>query len=265
MLILGIILTSCKTPIPPHIEIPPTPPELLFTGMRADNPMELYLDFLLDVDIPGFNLEMVELESWQVLMKGREASSAFNLAIEENSVFLKMDIARLIALDLAPEEQYNVNLILLLSHEAYPDTVEVSGHADFPGVLAPDFTILNIAILQAELVNTRFRVGMRIDNPNPFPVELSAFSYELYGNGRFWAEGMERNLIQIPGKAAVEGHLFMMMNFIDMDRNLLDQIINLENVNYRFAGEAQVSTGIEYLPTFHTEFNLSGYSRVYGD
>ena len=131
-----------------------------------------------------------------------------------------------------------------------------------PMVLEPEFEIINIAIIRAELVNTRFRVALRITNPNTIPVELSAFNYELYGNGMFWAEGEQRDIVRIPEKTAVEGYLFLMMNFIDMDRNLLDQIINLIDVNYRFTGEAQVSTGVDYLLKFTTNFDLSGYSRV---
>ena len=56
--------------------------------------------------------------------------------------------------------------------------------------------------------------------------------------------------------------MFLMMNFINMRRDLLDQIINLIDVNYRFAGQAMVGTGVEYLPMFKTEFDLSGYSVV---
>ena len=52
------------------------------------------------------------------------------------------------------------------------------------------------------------------------------------------------------------------MNFINMKRDLLDQVINLEDVNYRFTGEAKVITGVEYLPGFSTGFDLSGYSEV---
>ncbi|MCL2233127.1 MAG: LEA type 2 family protein, partial [Treponema sp.] len=103
---------------------------------------------------------------------------------------------------------------------------------------------------------------MTIDNPNAFPVVLSSFDYELYGNGRFWAEGTERNLIQIPAKSSVEGNIFLIMNFMGMRRTLLDQIINLVDVNYRFTGEVQVSTGVDFLPTFVTAFDISGFSQV---
>jgi LEA14-like dessication related protein len=131
-----------------------------------------------------------------------------------------------------------------------------------PVVYPPVFNITDIAILQAELINTRFRVGLRIDNPNPFPIELSAFTYRLYGNGLFWAGGHERNVLTVNGNSSLSGNIFLLMNFIDMDRNLLDQIIQLEDVNYRFMGNVQVSTGVEDLPKFNSSFALSGYSRV---
>lgn len=134
--------------------------------------------------------------------------------------------------------------------------------AAVPEVRPPVFNITSIAILKAELINTRFRVGLRIDNPNHFPVELSSFRYALYGNGMLWAEGLERNVFSIPANSSLTGNVFLVMNFIDMNRALLDQIIRLESVNYRFAGDVIVSTGIDDLPDFKSSFSLSGYSEV---
>jgi len=183
-----------------------------------------------------------------------------------------MDVPALITEGLAPADDYEVRLIAELgfSHDRGgelsrylpPGRLQVCSLAAFPGVRPPVFSINDIAILKAELINTRFRVGMTIDNPNAFPVVLSSFDYELYGNGRFWAEGTERNLIQIPAKSSVEGNIFLIMNFMGMRRTLLDQIINLVDVNYRFTGEVQVSTGVDFLPTFVTAFDISGFSQV---
>jgi LEA14-like dessication related protein len=158
-----------------------------------------------------------------------------------------------------------MNLIMELGFRrdtAPPVSIEVSGLAVFPGVRAPEFTITSIAILKAELVNTRFRVGLKIENPNPYPVDLSAFSYVLYGNGLRWADGTERDIIKVAGKSALTGNLYLIMNFIEMPRELLDQIIRLEDVNYRFTGEAVVITGLDYLPQFKSGFDMSGYSVV---
>ena len=124
------------------------------------------------------------------------------------------------------------------------------------------FAITSIAILRGDLVNTRFKVGLRIGNPNPFPVDLSALHYRLYGNGRRWADGADRDIINVAGNSTFQGDFFLTMNFIDMDRSLLDQIIRLEDVHYRFTGNAMLDTGLDSISPFSTSFDISGYSVV---
>jgi LEA14-like dessication related protein len=140
--------------------------------------------------------------------------------------------------------------------------VLASAEALFPPIREPEFIITAIAVKKAELINTRFKVNLRVENPNYFPVELSALNYELYGGGRFWADGQEQDILYIPPGGAAETELFLVMNFINMRRDLLDQVIALKQVRYRFTGEATVSTGIHYLPRFRTHFDRSGNSVV---
>ena len=288
LIMAGSLLLACKSkPAPPA---PPPPPEplpeiaasLVFQGIKANDPNLLHLQFSLNIENPFPSAGRVKIETWQVEINGNKAGTGFGLEdaaqhtgnntgtgiIPGSTSFplmLNMDVAALAAQGLAPADDYKVKLILdlNLSFDSAPSAkISVSGLAEFPGVRPPVFSITSIAILKAELINTRFRVGLKIDNPNPFPVELSAFSYELYGNGRLWADGTERNVFKVKGKSSLQGNLFLLMNFINMKRDLLDQVIYLIDVNYRFAGETLVGTGVEYLPKFKTVFNLSGYSQV---
>jgi len=280
LLAAGLFFSACRTA--PQVQ-PEHLPSLVFDGIEAESPDNLTLFFTLTINNPFPFAGRAEIESWQVQVNGQSARSGFALEGADGSfrieagasgsfpLRLNMDVAALVTQGLAPADDYEVRLITELEFSqdneaargaAPPARLQVSGLAAFPGVRPPVFSITSIAILQAELINTRFRVGLRIDNPNPYPVDLSALAYVLYGNGRLWAEGTERNIIQIPAKSSVTGDLFLLMNFIDMRRDLLDQIINLVAVNYRFRGESQVSTGVDYLPRFTTRFDLSGYSEV---
>ena len=292
------LIPESSPAFPPKVPLP----SLVFESIEAEDPIHLNLNFTFEAKNPFLAAIRLKLDSYRVEINGQMAQLGFDLVDSERFDFsikaaaadgelvpfsvpltLNMDVDALAGQGLAPADDYKVNLILELSFsrdsevvrdgEAAQDndvaqnfvpkiSLEVSGLAAFPGVQAPVFSITSIAILKAELINTRFRVGLRIDNPNPFPVELSAFGYELYGNGRLWADGTERNIIKVPAKSPVRGNLFLIMNFINMKRDLLEQIIWLQDVNYRFAGQAQVSTGVEYLPRFITEFDLSGYSQV---
>jgi LEA14-like dessication related protein len=162
------------------------------------------------------------------------------------------------------EDEYLAELDLDLDYrygiDNLKDTVSVS--AAFPRIREPQFTITSIAIMQAELINTRFKVSLRIDNPNMFPVSLSAMGYELYGEGRFWADGKEKEVLFIPARGSSETSLFLLMNFINMKRQLLDDIIAMRLVRYRFTGDVEVGTGVSWLPSFHMGFDRTGNSVV---
>ena len=292
-----ILLSACKSAPPPEEEFFPGKPfhegplrevfaALVFEGIEAGSPDELSLIFTLGIENPLPLAGGANIASWQAEINGKKAQSGLTLETPESGFPLKagapssfplrlhMDMTALAAEGHVPRDEYQVKLIVELDFlpgiidssgtaGAAPSMrLEVSGLAEFPGVQAPEFRISAIAILRAELINTRFRVTMEIDNPNPFPIELSALSFELYGNGRLWADGTERNILRLPPRSTAGASLFLLMNFIDMSRDLLDQIIRLQDTNYRFTGEAQVSTGVEYLPMFTTGFDLSGYSQV---
>jgi len=285
LLILCFLFSACKSnPAPTGSDavsntIPAGPSaSLVFAGIEAEDPTHLSLFFKLEVVDPRPSASRAVVESWRAEMEGQDAGSAFTfdcpMECQGNSSYtipirLDMDTTALAAMGLAPRDDYNVTLVTVLDFASNGTTVlthdltlEVSCTAGFPGIRAPKFSIGDIAILKAELINTRFRVRLKIENPNLFPIELSDFNYRLYGEGRFWADGSERKRLKVEGKSALEGDVILVMNFIDMERSLLDQIIKLVDVNYRFAGGAQVYTGVEYLPVFDTSFSLSGYSEV---
>ena len=129
-----------------------------------------------------------------------------------------------------------------------------------PVIKEPNFSISSITILQAELINTRLKVRVRIDNPNIFPVTLSSFNYELYGEGQYWADGAEKNVFSVPASGFVEKDLFLVMNFIDMKRDILDKVIAMDRVAYRFAGTAEIKAAD--MPVLVKKFNLEGESEV---
>jgi len=278
IIVFALLFAACKSkPVVPETVTPETETvsstsaTLAFVDIQADDIEHLRVSFNLEVNAPSAG--RAKIESWRVLIDGQDAGSAFSLNYPKEEftldstvpLTLSMDIAALAAMGLAPKDDYTVTLAAdldVFSGNAVPAKITAQRTANFPGIQEPRFIITSIAVLKAELINTRFRVNMRIDNPNPFPLEMSGLSYKLYGNGRHWADGTDKNSFVVNGKSSVQGDLYLLMNFIDMERSLLNQIVNLVDVNYRFTGEAQVSTGIDYLPKFKKGFDISGYSEV---
>jgi LEA14-like dessication related protein len=286
-LVFGGLVFSCKSPPPPAEEAEAVLPDpslsLELTGITAEDPGAVTLAFRLDAENPRAASAALRLSPWETRINGKDVPEGVHIQAgrtafvvgpgagglpgrETERVMVELDIAALSAAGFTLDDDYNVSLSCGadFSYDGTPSfKTGAEAAAFFPRIREPLFTITSIAILKAELINTRFRVGLKVDNPNPFAMELSSFGYTLYGNGREWAEGEEKNVLKIEGKSSAGTNLFLMMNFIDMKRDLLDQIIRLEDVNYRFTGNARVSTGVDYLPRFTTAFRLSGYSPVY--
>jgi len=292
LFVLIVFAAGCKTP-PPAPAPEPEPPKpyasLRFNSPEAKEPTLINLGFTLEVFNPRSEIIGFVIDEWATVVNGARVSPgssikmtvpgpnaakyAFNVApgtevspgTAKIPIGLELDVNSLNTAGVQLKDDFTVVLTLNLIYNSSPNTparIQVTETAVFPYIREPVFSITAIAILKAELINTRFRVTMQIDNPNIFPVDLSSFNYELFGNGLLWADGSERNILSVPAKTSIRANLFLLMNFINMKRDLLDQIIRLEDVNYRFAGDVLVNTGIEYLPRFKSEFDLSGYSQV---
>ena len=144
---------------------------------------------------------------------------------------------------------------LLTACKSQPSVAEIE-------IKEPEFGIVSIFVIQADLINTRFETVLRIDNPNEFAVELPMLKYELYGNGIFWAGGTGTDVLHIPPHSSCQTKFSFSMNFINMNRGLLDDVIAMRQVRYRFKGEARVQPGIVRVPAFTMNFDCSGLSEV---
>jgi LEA14-like dessication related protein len=273
---------SCASPAPapeestPEKAVPAAPrPEasLSFDRVEAENLERLILWFNLEAENPRNEDARILAAGWRAVFNGEADLPGITftapqelLAGGEKAVFpLRLDVdPRTLLKDAAGDGcEAELDFDLLFDYGGgSTETVPVKAAAAFPLILEPEFSIMSVAVKKAELVDTRFKVKIRLSNPNFFPVELSAFSFELYNGSRLWAGGSKKNIMLIPQGQSAETDLFLTMNFIDMRRNLLDQVIAMEQIDYRFAGEATVSTGIEYLPRFRWKFDQSGRSVV---
>jgi LEA14-like dessication related protein len=189
---------------------------------------------------------------------GREAAFKLELPLSVRELEEKTDIAFREA-----EAVWRVDVRSRWT-SSFEEAQEASASAEgrFPVISEPVFSIVSIKMKRAELINTRLKVALRVDNPNIFPVAFRSMSYELFGEGRSWADGVVENLVLVEGGGSAEAELSMTMNFIDMNRALLDRFIRLDKVSYRLKGEVVVGTGLDFLPEFRMKFDKAGVSSV---
>lgn len=290
---------SCTTPDPPSElpfpERPPvsilvTPPQIekvapvqeadprvqiVFDRLEAKTTEHITLYFAVQVDNPRSIPASIAIDQWQFIVNGvpRHTGGTLIFTEEDPAVGAVTSAQFLLGLgidwskcsDWGEADTYQTKLeadmVFIFALEEHTAT-HVSAEAVFPRIRAPKFTVTTIVVNQGELINTRLKVGLRIDNPNGFPLELSSLAYEFYGDERFWADGTDRAVRYIPAQSSIQAQILMVMNFIDMNRKLLEDILAARQVYYRFTGEAAVLTTIEYLPRFSVDFDLSGNSVV---
>jgi len=154
-----------------------------------------------------------------------------------------------------------LTVLLMAACKSPPPVIESVVIEDVE-VKEPEFEIVSITILQAELINTKFEAVLKVDNPNGFPVTLSSINYELFGNGLLWAQGTEHNIMHIPANSSLETKFNFSMNFINMNRKLLDDVIAMRRVQYRFKGDARISALIQRAQPFTMNYNCYGLSEV---
>jgi LEA14-like dessication related protein len=151
-------------------------------------------------------------------------------------------------------------IALLFACKSQPQTAVESPAS--VAVLEPEFNIVSIYIIQADLINTQFEAVLKVNNPNGFAMRLSSLKYQLFGNGLFWADGGGNDVLHIPANSSSETKFRFSMNFIDMNRRLLDDVIAMRRVRYHFRGEAEILPDIPNLPLFIMNFDCSGFSDV---
>jgi LEA14-like dessication related protein len=248
---------------------------MVFDRIEASGPDNVTLRFFIYAWNPGTEGVTAELAKSRVFVNGKELSSGFSAAAEtirldpgareQSGAVCKLDLKNLDpSLPLEAEKlDTTTGMEFAFSFDGGGRGSAAAGaDVSFSRVKEPRFSIVSIAVMQAELINTRFRVKIRIENPNPFPLIFSSFNYELYGHGRFWAGGSEADIYTIPENGEIEEDLFLLMNFINMRRDLLDQVIAMRNVRYRFRGTAEIGTRVAYLPSFTSAFDIQGDSEV---
>lgn len=295
----GGLFFSCKTapepvsapPVAPPLAVVPAPepePEpalpdarLSFDRLEAESLDRFALYYLLTVNNPRPEPLHIELREPQMLINEIYSTpeSSFKITPDLIQQFIlngsetSLVVPLRVELDISsipPDIDEYITRLTLTTVYYYenntPAAAIVFADAVFPHIRTPEFHVTSIAVIRADLINTRLRVEFRVDNPNPFPVDLSAFTYKLYGEGRFWAEGTRAAPLHVPADSSATTQVELSMNFINMSRKLFDDILAMKQVNYRFIGESLVALPrlniIEFNQPFHLPFDLNGKSAV---
>ncbi len=92
----------------------------------------------------------------------------------------------------------------------------VVGCAQIGETRSPEVHVVDIRLLQGGLLEQRFRVDLRIGNPNDFDLPLDGLSFELDLNGRHFAGGFTNQSVTVPRLGEVRISVDASTTLIDM-------------------------------------------------
>jgi LEA14-like dessication related protein len=269
-ILAGFALSSCATPPPPVSAPPPPLPlslELRDVRVAPDGPRSVSVSFTLAASNPGAEAAKLEEFGWSLSLAGEriDAAALPGLSRLEGgaSAAIPVKVSAAVPAAAGAEADYAIRAS---AERAAADGRTLASSAEAGGRVAvvrePVFSVRSIKIKKAELINTRFEVVLRVENPNAVPLRLLSLEYELFGDRRLWTDGSAAEAFTVPAKGAVDGKLSLTMNFIDMKRELLDQVIRLQVVDYRFRGKARIATELPGFPDFTMPYDLTGRTSV---
>ncbi|MHA1151827.1 MAG: LEA type 2 family protein [Alphaproteobacteria bacterium] len=102
---------------------------------------------------------------------------------------------------------------------------------------SPQVHVVDIRLLQSGLLEQRFRVDLRIGNPNDFDLPLDGLTFELDLNGRHFAEGFTDQAVTVPRLGQARISVDASTSLFDM----MEQILILgerAELSYRIEGVA---------------------------
>ena len=113
--------------------------------------------------------------------------------------------------------------------------------ADMVGRLGdpPQVSLVNFELLDSTALEQRYRFTLRFRNPNPFPLPMSGFTFDLGLNGRSFASGVNNQATLIPMLGEEVVVVDATTNMFQVAR-ILFELPGRESIDYAIDGQAFV-------------------------
>ncbi len=74
-----------------------------------------------------------------------------------------------------------------------------AGSGLVPDIIPPRVSLANLELLEGGALEQRFRITLRVRNPNQIPLPITGFSFDMNVNGQRFADGVNNTSTLIPG------------------------------------------------------------------
>jgi len=117
-------------------------------------------------------------------------------------------------------------------------------------VEAPRVSVASVTLEHLGLVEQRFGIGLRVENPNDFDFTVEALDFDIEVNGKPFAHGLARAATRVPALSTS----VVKVEATTASRALLEQLKGLSSeglkrgVPYRIVGRARIDKLGDWVP-----------------
>jgi LEA14-like dessication related protein len=119
---------------------------------------------------------------------------------------------------------------------------------------SPTVSVLNVQVLSTDMFAQKFRVRVKVENPNNLELKVKGIEYEILLMGDGFAEGNSSDQFLLPAKGEAEFDMVVTTNFVSSLGRLISRKGGgkLEDVDYEIVGQIFVDKGmIKKIPFNH--------------
>lgn len=120
-------------------------------------------------------------------------------------------------------------------------------------IVAPKVSVADVAVISVGFVEQRFDVGLRVENPNPYVLEIDALTFEVEVNGRPFLRGQSRGAatIRAAGTDVLRVDATTQLQDLREQFRILQTLSLADGVPYRIRGRVKAGGSPLWLPFEH--------------
>lgn len=143
--------------------------------------------------------------------------------------------------------------ILLLLSLTLSGCAGITYHAE-----PPQISISNIQLIDAELLEQRYALTLRVQNTNDFPFFIKGLSYKLFINGSEFAHGVNKQLIDILPYEEKSITVTLVSNTLGLINQLQALSQNKQALHFRLTGHISHGTIANPISLYNLPFEKEG-------
>jgi LEA14-like dessication related protein len=123
-----------------------------------------------------------------------------------------------------------------------------------PKLEAPTLSLLGIQMMSADMFAQKFRVRVKVENPNEMELPVRGLDYKIFLMGDSFAEGVSSDSFVVPAQGEAEFDMVVTTNFVSSFGRLISRVGGgkLEDLDYEIAGEVMLDKGfVRKIPFSH--------------